>query len=84
MLMNGRRDLTEIGGYRTHADATEIVSDALQDPHVHFEAPPSDRVLCELAQFVAWFNDSFPQGTDLASGPTVAGRRGVGDSLTLS
>lgn len=63
MMMNGRRDMADIGAYRTHADAMQIVSGALHAPRVHFEAPPSDRVPMEMAQFIAWFNDSSPQGT---------------------
>lgn len=62
MLMNGRRDLAEIGGYRTHADPMQIVSGALHAPRVHFEAPPSDRVPAEMARFIAWFNASGPKG----------------------
>ena len=56
MLMNGRRDLADIGSYRTHADPMQIVSGALHAPRVHFEAPPSDRVPEEMARFIAWFN----------------------------
>jgi Fic family protein len=62
MLMNGRRDLAEIGGYRTHEDAMQIVSGALHAPRIHFEAPPSGRVPAEMARFIAWFNDTAPQG----------------------
>ncbi|WP_311271009.1 Fic family protein [Sphingobium sp. WCS2017Hpa-17] len=62
MLMNGRRDLVDIGAYRTHADPMQIVSGALHAPRVHFEAPPSDRVPEEMARFIAWFNDSGPKG----------------------
>ncbi|WP_232491473.1 Fic family protein [Novosphingobium kaempferiae] len=62
MLMNGRRDLADIGAYRTHADPMQIVSGALHAPRVHFEAPPSDSVPLEMARFVAWFNDSSPKG----------------------
>lgn len=62
MLMNGRRDLVDIGAYRTHVDAMQIVSGAVYAPRVHFEAPPSARVPAEMAQFIAWFNGSSPQG----------------------
>lgn len=61
MLMNGRRDLANIGSYRTHSDPMQIVSGALHAPRVHFEAPPSDRVPEEMAQFIAWFNNSAPR-----------------------
>jgi Fic family protein len=62
MLMNGRRDLADIGAYRTHPDPMQIVSGVLYAPRVHFEAPPSDRVTAEMAPFVAWFNNSSPRG----------------------
>jgi Fic family protein len=60
MLMNGRRDLADVGRYRTHEDAMQIVSGALHAPRVHFEAPPSDANPMEMARFIAWFNDSAP------------------------
>ena len=63
MLMNGRRDLTDIGAYRTHPDAMQIVSGALHAPKVHFEAPPSERVPTEMARFIAWFNASAPDAS---------------------
>ncbi|MBX3564834.1 MAG: Fic family protein [Sphingomonas sp.] len=56
MLMNGRRDLADVGRYRTHADPMQIVSGPLQAPRVHFEAPPSDRVAAEMERFIEWFN----------------------------
>lgn len=64
MLMNGRRDLVDIGAYRTHADPMQIVSGALHAPRVHFEAPPSERVPEEMRRFISWFNESSPQGRD--------------------
>jgi len=63
MLMNGRRDLADIGAWRTHADPMQIVSGALHAPRVHFEAPPSGRVPEEMARFIIWFNESAPQGS---------------------
>jgi len=60
MLMNGRRDIADVGRYRTHEDAMQIVSGALHAPRVHFEAPASDAVPMEMSRFVAWFNDSAP------------------------
>lgn len=62
MLMNGRRDIADIGTYRTHADPMQIVSGALHAPRVHFEAPPSERVPEEMRAFLDWFNASAPKG----------------------
>lgn len=60
LLLNGRRDLADIGRYRTHADPMQIVSGALHAPKVHFEAPPSQAVPAEMKRFVAWFNEGGP------------------------
>lgn len=62
MLMNGRRDIHDIGCYRTHKDAMQIVSGALHKPVIHYEAPPSDKVHDEMEQFIIWFNDTSPSG----------------------
>jgi len=60
MLTNGRRDLNDIGRYRTHTDPMQIVSGAIYAPKVHFEAPPSSQMMTEMEQFIAWFNDTAP------------------------
>ena len=56
MITNGRRDLTNIGCYRTHEDPMQVVSGKLDQPKVHFEAPPSKQVTEEMEQFINWFN----------------------------
>ncbi len=56
MISNGRRDLTDIGRYRTHEDPMYVVSGRLDSPKVHFEAPPSKTVSAEMDKFVSWFN----------------------------
>lgn len=56
MISNGRRDLTDIGRYRTHEDPMYVVSGRLDSPKVHFEAPPSKTVSVEMDKFVSWFN----------------------------
>ncbi|MBJ7526861.1 MAG: Fic family protein [Sphingomonadaceae bacterium] len=60
MLMNARRDIADVGRYRSHEDTMQIVSGALHAPRVHFEAPPSDTVAAEMSRFIAWFNGSAP------------------------
>ena len=60
MLMNGRRDIADVGRYRTHDDPMQIVSGALHAPRVHFEAPPSQAVPVEMSRFIAWYNASAP------------------------
>ncbi len=56
MLTNGRRDLKDIGCYRSHEEPMQIVSGTLYEPEVHFEAPPSKDVPSEMEAFIAWFN----------------------------
>ena len=73
MLMNGRRDLADVGRYRTHPDPMQIVSGPLQAPRVHFEAPLSDRIAAEMAQFIAWFNETAPSGAAPLPAITRAG-----------
>lgn len=58
MLTNGRRDLNDIGKYRTHPEPMQVVSGALHKPKIHFEAPSSEYVKNEMEQFIHWFNES--------------------------
>ncbi|WP_339608508.1 Fic family protein [uncultured Roseivirga sp.] len=62
MLTNGRRDLIDIGRYRTHEDPMQIVSGHMGRPVIHFEAPPSKRVSQEMESFLTWFNHSIKSG----------------------
>ena len=57
MLMSGRRNI-EIGKYRTHKEAMQVVSGRYDSPKVHFEAPPSTDVPKEMEKFIGWFNKS--------------------------
>lgn len=58
MITNGRRDLYDIGCYRTHEDAMQIVSGHIGRQRIHFEAPPSHAMTHEMDIFLKWFNDS--------------------------
>lgn len=62
MLLAGDRESKVIGGYRKHADAMHVISGPIHKRTVHFEAPPSSRVPAEMQQFIAWFNDTAPNG----------------------
>lgn len=61
-LMKGRSDLNRVGAYRTHAEPMQVISGAVHDPKVHFEAPPSAAVPREMERFCAWFNATAPGG----------------------
>ncbi len=73
MLMHGRRDLNEIGRYRTHAESMRVVSGKVYDPHVHFEAPTSARVPEEMQAFLQWFNETSLSGSQPLPALTRAG-----------
>src|SRR5712692_6617840 len=55
MVMSGRRDLKDVGRYRAGAEPMQVVSRAMYEPKVHFEAPPSSRVPSEITRFITWF-----------------------------
>jgi Fic family protein len=59
-LMRGRRDVQNVGAYRTGEEPMQIVSGQLSTdaPSVHFEAPPSERVPAEMRRFLTWFNEA--------------------------
>lgn len=62
MLRAGNRHLEMISAYRRHEDAMQIVSGRPDKPTIHFEAPASRQVATEMDRFVAWFNQSRPNG----------------------
>lgn len=62
MLMAGSRDVRNIGSYRTHQEPMQVVSGAIYDPKVHYEAPPSANVPREMKRFIDWFNKTSPDG----------------------
>lgn len=62
LLMNGRRDVKDLGRYRRDPEPMQVVSGPLHSPKVHFEAPPASALKAEMAAFVLWFNRSAPDG----------------------
>jgi len=62
MLMTQSRHLEMIGGYRTHDDAMQIVSGRMDNPTVHYEAPPSRQVPAEMEAYIEWFERTAPNG----------------------
>jgi len=73
MLTTGRRDLKDVGSYRTHVEPMQVVSGAIHDPKVHFEAPPSASVPAEMSRFIDWFNRSTPGNAEPLAALTRAG-----------
>ncbi len=72
-LMKGRRDMKDIGRYRTDKEAMQVVSGAFYSPKVHFEAPPSARVHKEMTRFIKWFNRTAQDGPEPLPPLTRAG-----------
>ena len=73
MVASGRRDLIDIGRYRTGKEPMQVISGRIGAQKVHFEAPPSKRVPSEMKRFIAWFNQTMPQGAEPLSAITRAG-----------
>jgi Fic family protein len=73
MLLGSDTSIRVIGGYRTHADAMQVVSGPIHKRTVHFEAPSSSQVPHEMKQFITWFNDTAPGGNKPLSPLTRAG-----------
>ncbi len=62
LFPSGRNNMgrIEVGGWRT--GPMQVVSGAIGREHVHFEAPPGERVPEEIRTFLDWFNA--PADTD--------------------
>ena len=73
MLLGHDRRLETMGAYRQHAEAMQIVSGRLDRPTIHFEAPPSTRVMPEMARYVDWFNKTGARGAEPLPALTRAG-----------
>lgn len=73
LLMNGRRDLQDLGTYRRAAQPMQIVSGPLHEPRVHFEAPPAHAVPKQMGQFMEWFARTAPSGQTPLPALTRAG-----------
>lgn len=73
MVVAGRRDLADIGKYRTSKEPMQIVSGRIGAPKVHFEAPPSEHIPSEMKRFIAWFNRTAPDAKEPLPAITRAG-----------
>ncbi len=73
MLTKGRRDLTDMGCYRTSPESMQVVSGSIDRRKVHFEAPPSAGIPQEMGVFNEWFNRMAPGGAAPLPALTRAG-----------
>lgn len=73
MVTAGRKDLADMGRYRTSPEPMQVVSGPIGAPTVHFEAPPSKRVPTEMKRLISWFNRTAPNGNEPLPAITRAG-----------
>ncbi len=73
MLFTGRRDLNDLGCYRTSNEPMQIVSGPVRFPRVHFGAPPVSAVPAQMEGFIDWFNQTAPDGPQALPALTRAG-----------
>ncbi|MCC6587391.1 MAG: Fic family protein [Bryobacterales bacterium] len=64
MLLQGRRDIRDIGRYRVGEEPMQVISGATYAPKIHFEAPPSSAVPEQMAGFFDWYRRTAPGGLD--------------------
>lgn len=70
MIMKGSLGL-KVGEWRSHKEPMHVVSGAIGRETIHYEAPPSNRVPKEMRHFIAWFNNTGPEGNNEIKKPTV-------------
>jgi Fic family protein len=73
MVAAGRKDLSDIGRFRTGKEPMQVISGRIGAQRVHFEAPPSKQVPSEMRRVIAWFNQTMPQGAETLPAMTRAG-----------
>jgi Fic family protein len=61
-IVSGRRDLKDVGRYRTGTEPMQVVSGRIDAPRVHFEAPPASQVASEMNRFLEWFGQTRKDG----------------------
>jgi Fic family protein len=73
MVMSGRRELKDMGRYRTSTDPMQVVSGVMYEPKVHFEAPPATQISSEMTEFIAWYQRTGQDGEERLPALTRAG-----------
>jgi Fic family protein len=72
LIVSGRRDLKDVGRYRTGTEPMQVVSGRIDEPRVHFEGPPSSQVTSEMHRFLEWFARTRGDGQQSLSALTRA------------
>ena len=73
MVTSGRKDLADVGQYRTSQEPMQVISGPIGVPTVHFEAPPSKQVPAQMKRFISWFNRTAPGSKESLPAITRAG-----------
>ncbi|HVX25662.1 MAG TPA: Fic family protein [Parafilimonas sp.] len=63
-ILLGTNKTINTGTWRKHNQPMQVVSGAIGKEKIHFEAPPSSAVPKEMKQFIKWFNDTSPKGSN--------------------
>lgn len=58
LLFKDWSDPKFVGKYRYGDEPMQIISGRLDNPTMHYEAPPSEQIYKEMDDFIKWFNDS--------------------------
>jgi len=56
LLLSKSNSVEHIGEYRKHLDPMLVVSGQVNNPKIHFEAPPSSEIPNQMNQFLSWYN----------------------------
>lgn len=73
LVLSDAREIQMVGAYRTHPEPMQVVTPVAGKPKVHFEAPPSHEMQAQMNAFIAWFNDTAPEGSNPLPALTRAG-----------
>lgn len=58
LLLGHRKDLSNIGHWRSNSAPMQIISGPYRKERIHFEAPPSQKVPGEMRTFLKWYNEA--------------------------
>jgi Fic family protein len=70
LLFTGNKHIN-IGTWRKSDDLMQVVSGGVGKEEIHFEAPPSHRVVDEMKDFITWYNETKPQGVKEIKDPII-------------
>ncbi len=62
-MLFGNNKKINTGTWRKHKQPMQVVSGVIGKEKIHFEAPPSPLVSKEMKQFIRWFNETSPKGS---------------------